>query len=344
MVDRALVAARLRSQLLSGPRARTPAAVVERLLAVQAQDARGARLAIRARSTGVTAADVDAALGRRELVIAWLNRGTLHLVTASDYWWLHALTTPRLVTGNERRLRQEGVSPAQAARGVDVVMAAVAEQPRTREQLREVLEAEKVPTARQALVHILASASFHRDLVRGPMVDGDQAFVSASQWLGPPPPPLDRAEALARLTRRYLAGHAPATAADLAKWAGITLGDARNGFAALAGELPDRRPARPVAIPPPRLLGPFDPLLLGWASREFVTGSHTGIATTNGIIRPVALVGGQAVATWGLAGGTVTIRPWQRIPKAAVDALTADAADVLRFLGRSERPAVIVER
>jgi hypothetical protein len=33
------------------------------LLAVQAQDGRAARLAIRARSRGVTAADVDAALG-----------------------------------------------------------------------------------------------------------------------------------------------------------------------------------------------------------------------------------------------------------------------------------------
>jgi hypothetical protein len=37
---------RLVAQLLAGPPARDPVAVVERLLAVQAQDARGARLAI----------------------------------------------------------------------------------------------------------------------------------------------------------------------------------------------------------------------------------------------------------------------------------------------------------
>src|SRR5205085_5800942 len=87
---------RLAAQLLAGPPARDPVAVAERLLAIQAQDPRGARLAVRARSEGLSAADVDRALGDRSLVISWLNRGTLHLVRSEDYWWLHALTTPPL--------------------------------------------------------------------------------------------------------------------------------------------------------------------------------------------------------------------------------------------------------
>ena len=45
---------RLAAQLLAGPRARGPVEVTQRLLAVQAQDQRGARLAIRARSDLVT--------------------------------------------------------------------------------------------------------------------------------------------------------------------------------------------------------------------------------------------------------------------------------------------------
>ena len=57
-----IVAERLTAQLLSGRRPREPVAVVERLLAVQAQDLRGARLAIRARTTGVAASAVDGAL------------------------------------------------------------------------------------------------------------------------------------------------------------------------------------------------------------------------------------------------------------------------------------------
>ena len=53
------------------------------LLAVQAQDPRGARLAIRARTTGLTAADIDRRSTTAALVISWLNRGTLHSSTAT---------------------------------------------------------------------------------------------------------------------------------------------------------------------------------------------------------------------------------------------------------------------
>ena len=106
------LAERLTAQLLAGEPARDPVAVAERLLAVQGQDPRGARLAVRARTlgTGTTVADVDRAFtDDRSLLISWLNRGTLHLVRSEDYPWLHALTTPPLVTGCMRRLAQEGV-------------------------------------------------------------------------------------------------------------------------------------------------------------------------------------------------------------------------------------------
>src|SRR3954467_2440203 len=109
---------RLTAQLLAGPPAQDPVAVAERLLAIQGQDPRGARLAVRARTKGLTAADVDQALTRdRSLVITWLNRGTLHLVRSDDLPLLHALTTPQLHTGNLRRLAQEGVLGGDVDRG-----------------------------------------------------------------------------------------------------------------------------------------------------------------------------------------------------------------------------------
>ena len=115
--DRVL-AARLTAQLLAGRPARDPVTVTERLLAVQAQDPRGARLAIRARTRGLRAADVDRELTeRRSLLITWLNRGTLHLVRAEDYGWLHAVTTPPLRTTCDTRLRQNGLSASQVDKG-----------------------------------------------------------------------------------------------------------------------------------------------------------------------------------------------------------------------------------
>src|SRR3954469_6195148 len=133
------LARRLTAQLLAGPPAKDAVAVCERLLAVQGQDPRAARLAIRARSRGLTAADVDRALtADRTLLITWLHRGTLHLVRSEDYPWLQALTTPQLRTGNARRLAQEGVTPTEADRAVRVVIAEIAEHgPRTREELRD---------------------------------------------------------------------------------------------------------------------------------------------------------------------------------------------------------------
>jgi hypothetical protein len=347
-----VITARSRAQLLTGARRRSATGVVERLLAVQAQDARGARLAIRSRSAGLRAADVeDAMTDHRALLVTWLNRGTLHLVCADDYWWLHPLTTPQIETTNRRRLHQEGVSDAQAARGIDVVSDAVRTHgPQTRRELRGLLEAARVPTAGQAFVHVLLAASLRGEIVRGPMRDGEHAFVAVSDWLGEPPEPLERSVALAGLARRYLAGHGPADARDLARWAKLTLGDARAALEGIRSELVEvadglvdlAKRDKPAGMPRPRLLGPFDPLLLGWASREFVVGPHA-VVTSNGLFRACALVEGRVVGTWGLSGTTLTIQLLEKVKAPTADALRADAADVLRFLDRTDHAEVVVE-
>jgi Winged helix DNA-binding domain len=335
-----VIAQRLTAQLLAGPPARDPVAVVERLLAVQAQDPRGARLAIRARSAGLSEADVDRALTGGALLITWLNRGTLHLVRSEDYAWLHALTTPPLLTGNARRLAQEGVEPGEAERGVATIERALAgDGPLTREQLRDRLDAAGVRTAGQALVHLLMRACLRGLCVRGPMVGRRHAYVLVRDWLGEPEP-VERDRALAELARRFLAGHAPAADRDLAKWAGIGLRDARAGLGTIARELRERPDglvelaATPPAaeLPPPRLLGSFDPLLHGWTSREPVLGTHTRIVTVNGLFRPFALVRGRAVAIWTLRGGHVAIDPFGRLARADAAALDEDAEDVVRVL------------
>lgn len=347
-----VIRARLGAQLLAGSRATSPVTAVRRILAVQAQDPRGFRLAVRSRTHGTTADDVDRALADGALVVGWLNRGTLHLVCREDYWWLHALTAPRQRAGNQRRLREEGVSEAQAAHGVSVVADALArEGPQTRAALRARLEAAEVPTAGQAFVHVLLAASIAGHLVRGAMAGADQVFVDARQWLGPPPT-ADPDGGLARLARRYLAGHGPATPADLAAWAGLPLGDARRAFGAVADETAERddglvaladatAATAPPPLPPPRLLGPFDPLLHGWKSRDLVVGDHGGVVTVNGIFRPVALVDGRVVATWRMPDRVVTLDPLEPVPSAVVDALATDAEAVLRFLGLPVRPMVV---
>jgi hypothetical protein len=335
-----VLAERLTSQLLSGKLATSPEEVTKHLLAVQAQDARGARLAIRVRTSGLTAADIDRALDDRSLVIGWLNRGTLHLVAADDYPWLHALTTPQLFSANARRLDQEGVSPTEADRAVATIERSLAEEgPLTRSQLRERIATTGVGTEGQALVHLLLLASLRGIAVRGPMAGGEQAFVHAEDWLGPPAR-VDRDRALAELARRYLAGHAPADDRDLAKWAGIPLGAARAGLRAIAAELHTRpdglvelksTPTQADPLPPPRLIGQFDPILLGWASRADIVGTLTGIVTNNGIFRPFAMVEGRAAGIWSRRAGKIELEPFHELSAEVHAALDADAADVTRF-------------
>ncbi len=336
-----MIAERLTAQLLAGEPARGPLAVAERLLAIQGQDPRGARLAVRARTTGLSAAAVDAALDERALLITWLNRGTLHLVRSEDYHWLHSLTAPTLHTASARRLAQEGLPPEAATRGVEVIQRALAaDGPLTRQQLRVRLATAGVRTEGQALVHLLLCASLRGLIVRGPLRDGHHAFVLVRDWLGLPPPPVERPRALAELARRYLLGHAPAEERDLAKWAGLPLRDVRAGLAAIAPLLAPRAdgllqlagqpPAAP--IPPPRLLGAFDPVLLGWRSREAVLGPHRSIVTVNGLFRPFALVRGRAAATWSMPRGEVVLEPLVRLTRRDTAALAADAQDVVRYL------------
>jgi hypothetical protein len=172
------------------------------------------------------------------------------------------------------------------------------------------------------------------------MIAGQHAYVLVHDWLGKPAP-VDRNRALAELARRYLAGHGPAGDRDLAKWAGLPLRDVRTGLSAIASELHERedglldiagRPA-PAELPAPRLLGPFDPVLLGWRTREWLLDSHRAVITVNGLFRPFALIDARAVATWSMPAGTVVLDPFGRLTHKSASALEADALDVVRYLG-----------
>ena len=345
---------RAAAQRLHRPAGLDASGIVRALLAVQAQDPRAARLALRARGQRLTAAAVDAALDEeRSLVISWLGRGTLHLVGREDYPWLLGLTAPGRQAGGARRLAQEGIGADDAARAVAIVERALADEgPLRRAQLAQRIAAHGIRTEGQATPHLLALAARRGVAVLGPLRDGELAFALTHDWLGAAPVvPLELAErdrALAELARRYLSAHGPATAADLAAWAGLPVRDARAGLHAIApalddsgGELVDiaaRAEPSPDALEP-RLLPAFDPYLLGWRDRGFcVPAAHARrVHPGGGMLRAVATAGGVAVGTWTAkrrAGRlAVDLEPFARVPARTTSALRAEAADVARFEG-----------
>ncbi len=246
--------------------------------------------------------------------------------------WLHALTTPPLLTTNATRLPQEGVTPRAAERGVKMIQRSLADEgPLTGRSCASASTPRRYRPPGRRFIHLIFLATLRGLAIRGPMVGKQHAYVLVRDWLGPQKP-VDRDAALAELARRYLAGHGPADDCDLARWAGLPLRDSRAGLGAIAPswssgddglvDLAKRQPA--AQHPPPRLLGAFDPLLLGWSSREEVVGPHKMLVTTNGIFRPFALVDGRAVATWRYAGGKVTIEHLGEVSKKAAATLEED--------------------
>ena len=340
---------RFQSQFLGEQRGADAGEVCERLLAVQAQDLRCARLAIRARTSGLTVTDVDRRLNDGSLVIGWLNRGTLHLVRREDYWWLHALTTPPLFVANARRLAQTGVTAEDAERGVSLIERALgSEGPLSRDQLRGRLDAAGVPTAGQALVHLLMLACLRGIAVRGPLVEGRHAYVPAAQWLGQPRS-VERDAALAELARRYLIGHAPATDRDLAKWAGLPLRDARVGLTGIHAALVARGDGLLElddtggdSAPRPCLLDRWDPILVGWQSRDRLLTHYPRLDSPEAHFRPFAYLSGQAVALWSLRASEVELeKPFIALIHRQRRALSADAADLVRFLAPAVETAAV---
>ncbi|GAA1020800.1 hypothetical protein Aple_076850 [Acrocarpospora pleiomorpha] len=293
--------ARAVSQLLHRPPG-TPAGIVRNLLAVQAQDARAAMLALRARGTGFRRTDVESALAEAEIVRAWGPRGTLHLIVADDLPWLLSLVRPG-VQNAMRRLRQlgvEGQTPEQLVNRVDRAMRD--QGPLTKAELAARLN---TSAQGQTVIHLAALAAERGLLVLGPNRDGKATYVHTADWLGAPltfEP--DRDKALTELAKRYLHAHSPAGPEDLAAWSGISLGDARRAWK--LARSPEKQPQTHPPADLVRLLPAFDEYLLGWRTREGMLSHVREVHPGGGIIRPTIIVNATVTGTWTIRQKQIT--------------------------------------
>lgn len=326
---------RLRAQGLGEARARDAHAAVRTALAIQAQDTRSSRLGVRARSEGLTAADVARACDEeRSVVRTWAMRGTLHMLAAEDVRWIVGLLGPEVVRMHERRRAGLGLTPEVAERALAAIPAALDGGPLTRAQLVDRLNARGagIDTSDQAPAHLVLLASASGLTCRGPDRSPDlPTYVLLDDWVAPEPP-RERDAALAELARRFRAAYGPADARDLAYWSGLPAADARRAWQ-LAG--PPPAPPAGDGPPPPRLLPAFDGVLLGHRDRTPLVPAADAPKLTNGSwILPTVIAAGRVVGTWRRDGDAVRVAPFGgRLPRGSVRALRAEAADVGRFLG-----------
>ena len=346
---------RLANQRVLEPAFTQPAQVVGWLGAMQAQDYLGAlwSIGLRMAATPAPATEqtIEQAIADRTIIRTWPMRGTLHFVAAQDVRWLLQLLTPRQIQQAAGRYRQLELDDAVFGQSQAIFVNALhGGNELTRDELLQALEQAGIATTGQRGYYMLGRAAQDGLLCFGARSGKQQTFVLLDEWV-PPTPLLDCDEALAELARRYFTSHGPATSHDLARWADITLTDARRGLAAIQSELQQETVddqeywfsrTTPIAFSqaqPVYLLPGFDEFVLGYGERSAVldpTYANRICPGGNGVFNPTVVIDGRIAGTWQRTlkkrGVMVEWTPFQPFTPVQTAALTVAAQRYRQFL------------
>lgn len=326
-------------------------ASVTRCAGVQAQDRAASRLAVRSRSTGLTAADVRRACDcDRTVVRTWAMRGTLHAIPAGDVRSLVALLGPVTIASYTKRRASLGLDGAVCAKLLDTTPEVLADGPLTRAELvaawndRGVEVRAKGQAGAHAVLYVAASGM----VCRGPDRDSEPTFVLLDDWLGGTARDAVPQLGAAELARRHLRAFGPADARDFQSWSGLRAAHARAAVEAAAdGSVrvgaQTLYTAGVTAEPATgwRLLPAFDTALLGHRDRAALgePDALAAVFTGGGWIHPAVLHAGRVVSRWRWrpptkrSPGVVAVESGADLDKDDRRALHAEASDVGRFLG-----------
>lgn len=327
---------------------------IERLAALQAQWAPSPYIALWSRLKDFRREKLWSAIERHEVVRARLMRGTLHLVSARDFY-AYAVATQDLQRGAWNRYQiGRGVDPKEVA----ALATAFARQPRPKEEVLEHLQQRiggKLGGPFNWLVWRFVSA--HADLVTAPpgghweYGGTDAPYVAARHWIARGERPSEE-DALDVLVRRCLAAFGPATLADVAKFAGqvplrvrptlermsLDLRTFRDEQGRLLYDLP-RAPRPDGDVPAPvRFLPRYDELLISYEHRDRVIAPahRRAVYTKNAIVEAVVMVDGFAAGTWKVDRAkneaVLGVAPFARLARRDRAAIESEGRRLLSFL------------
>ena len=327
---------------------------IERLAALQAQWAPSPYIALWSRLKEFKRDALWNAIEKKHNVVrARLMRGTLHLVSARDFY-AYAVATQDLQRGAWNRLQVgQGVDPKAVAK----LAVAFAREPRPKEEVVAHLTERLGSFGGPYKWLIWRFVSAHADLVSAPpgghwaYGGTDAPYVAARHWIanGSRPP---EEEAIGHLIRRFLGAFGPATLADISQFAGQVPPRIRPVLERLAPslrrfrdehgralfDLPRApRPAADVKAPV-RFLPRYDELLIGYAHRDRVIAAahRPAVYAKNALIEAVFLVDGLAAGTWALertkTDAVVRIRPFGTLGRPDRAAAITEAERLAQFV------------
>jgi hypothetical protein len=289
-------------------------------------------------------------------------RGTLHLAPAEDLNWLLPVLGQPLIATTARRRRELGLDDDTYQAGLRVILETLGEAgASTREELSGALSEAGLPHGYSIERYTLFLAALEGRICLGPdrgdAPGASPTYVSYEEWLGRRPAATptgrDLREAHARLARRYLQAFAPAALADYSAWSGLNIGELREGWDALAGELVELEIAGrtlfalkeqmdgvqpPAASPIVRLLPAFDTYILGHRTRELVADKrYAARLSRNGMVPAAIMVDGRIQGIWRTNRKgrrvAVTLEPFEPLGDDVEGQIEVEIADINRFVG-----------
>jgi hypothetical protein len=350
-LNRALLARQLLLERTRVPIARA----LERIGGVQNQYAPNGYIRLWSCLDGFELEALTRALERRVVVQGTLMRGTIHLVSARDYW-LYAAAIRRAQRAWWLRVRRPYAERVDLDAAAAAVRECLAGGTRSRDELVELLRRFDPPDAPPNVAWTGIGTAVA--LVRAPP-SGTWArrrahtFALAEEWVGPPS--ASEEEGLEHLVRTYLGGFGPAAPEDVASWAGIPV----SWLSPILARLPLRRfrdergrelldlPRAPLPDPdtpaPVRLLPTFDATLLAHARRTQILPEQFRERIFH-VRAPQSfhtfLVDGAIAGTWRLDGGRAVPEPFERLPRAVRRELDEEAERLaLATAPPAERPS-----
>ena len=324
---------------------------------IQAQVMSAAELSLWTRRRQTRRADVKAALWtRRDLVKTTSMRRTLHLLPSRDFQMYIAAMQAWSMSQTENLLKRIGASAKHVDTMIGVVMDALADGPKTQQDL---LARAKQKASKGMRVWLQYAWSAMRPaILQGLIVyaeprGGEATFVRVDQWL-PKQKPIDPADAQLELATRYLTAFAPATHRDFTKWSGLPTSVTKPAFDRLGpgleavtvdGErsfvlrrdLAELSAARPTSSP--TLLPSFDTFLLAHAVKDHLVEPrfYKRVYRNQGWLSPVVIVNGRIVAVWFLEerakSFVVDVQPFSPLDAKVRRGIAQEADALGTFLG-----------
>jgi hypothetical protein len=225
---------RLATQRLSAAPLPSAADAVRLLTCVQSQERDHAFFSLGLRSRSSTYAAVRAELDGGAFLRTHILRPTWHFVAPEDLRWVLAATSERVIRGMAGRHAQVGLDdPRHVGRSLDALTERLSGR---RFATRAEVAAEfdrrgGLPARGEQLSHLILLAELRGLVCSGPLRGPHHTYALVDEVVAPTPE-VDREEGLARLARRFFAGHGPAAVKDFTRWASLTIADAGAAIAA----------------------------------------------------------------------------------------------------------------